>query len=220
MTALVCGKRCHAFEDNLDTYYPSFKKHHSSSLFNKNTLINQLKNTFPLVDPQTLDKTLQDCNLDLDTTTHKLQELYNAQEQQQEDVHVLSEKDIKWVELFVKEMTCATSLDEAKSRAARILAARDQDQTVTTDKLNEENLKLGQENCVLRRLVVVQHEKLKGYDENKQEVEKLNCMLSKCREELRVSEINNYTLKMHLDQAVRFGGSSLINTFNLPPDVY
>ncbi|KAK9735360.1 hypothetical protein RND81_04G201400 [Saponaria officinalis] len=171
------------------------------------------------MDNQTLDKTLQACNYDIDLTIEKLQQLSLASSQNPNNHHaknnnVLGEKDLKWVDMLVQEMTCATSIDDAKARAARALAARERDQAVTAD---QKNVRLSQENSVLRRLLVLQHERLKGYEESKQEVEILKGMLSKCKEELKKCEFNNYTLRVHLDNRPK---SSLINTSNLPPDVY
>ncbi|XP_074318698.1 uncharacterized protein LOC141655520 [Silene latifolia] len=171
------------------------------------------------MEDQLLSKTLEDCNFDLDLTIAKLQELRLSQSQPgptpKTNEIKLGEEDLKWVELFVNEMSKATSVDDAKSRAAIALTARDQEKT---GPVKEQNLQLSQENCVLRRLVVAQHERLKALEQtNKKEAEKLTGMLAQCKEELRVSETTNYALKWHLNQA---RCSSAINTTNFPPDVY
>ncbi|KAK9678226.1 hypothetical protein RND81_11G197500 [Saponaria officinalis] len=183
MTALVCGKRSFDFEDDLESYYPSMKKHRCSSSY------------FSPIEEQ---QQLLGENNDLK----------------------LGEEDFKWVDLFVKEMSNATSLDNAKTRVAMVLAARDKEKSESTNQpLTEQNVKLSQENAVLKRLVVAQHERIKGLEETKKEMEKLSGMLTQCREELRLSEMNNYALKVHISQA-QFGCSSMINHTNFPPDVY
>ncbi|KAK9691807.1 hypothetical protein RND81_09G221400 [Saponaria officinalis] len=237
MAALVCGKRSFDFEDELESYYPSYKKHRCSSSYlspitSKTSLIEKLKQFFPLIDTQTLDKTLVDCNFDLDLTINTLRDLCLAssnpvEEKQQllgeqviDDDLKLGEQDFKWVDLFVKEMTSATCLDNAKTRAARVLAARDKEKSESTyQPLTEQNVRLSQENAVLKRLVVAQHERIKGLEETKNEMEKLSGMLTQCREELRLSQMNNYALKVHITQA-QYGCSSMINPTNFPPDVY
>ncbi|KAL9233262.1 hypothetical protein vseg_008283 [Gypsophila vaccaria] len=182
------------------------------------------------MDTQTLDKTLLACNFDIDLTIEKLQQLCLAssptppiqpppqpQPPQQPPQDNVSDKDLKWVDQLVQEMTCATSIEDARARAARTLAARDRDQATTAD--NQKTIRLGQENCVLKRLVVLQHEKLKEVQQNyKQEVDKFNKMLSKYKEELKVLEFNNYSLRVRLSNSQpKF---SLINASNFPPDVF
>ncbi|KAL9248058.1 hypothetical protein vseg_021421 [Gypsophila vaccaria] len=223
--ALVCGKRSFNFEDELESYYPSYKKHRCGSSYfsppvtSKTTLIEKLKHTFPLMDTATLDKALEDCNFDFDLTVNTLHGLSSKPEPEPVQ-QLLGEEDVKWVELFVQEMTSATSLEDAKTRAARVLmTTRDKEKRKSTSEQAEQTLRLSQENCVLKRLVVAQHERIKGLEETKKEMEKISGMLTQCKEELRVSQMSNYAFRVHINQA-QYGCNSVINTTNFPPDVY
>ncbi|KAG5523299.1 hypothetical protein RHGRI_035195 [Rhododendron griersonianum] len=115
----------------------------------------------------------------------------------------------EWVELFVREMTSATSIDDARSRAARVLESLEQSISVQAGTeaaqshhkvnvmLKEQIEVLLRENTILKRAVAIQHERQKEYDDRNQEV-------------------NNYALTMHLQQAQQ--SNSLPGRFN--PDVF
>jgi hypothetical protein len=134
----------------------------------------------------------------------------------------------QWVDLLVKEMTSATSVDDAKSRAGRVLETL---QKVISDQVTEEAAKgfetenyalkerveaLCQENGVLKRAVVIQHEMLKEGEEKEKESKQFKEMVEHYQEKVRMLEVNNYALSVHLNQALQ--GNSLGGRRN--PDVY
>ncbi|KAE9453510.1 hypothetical protein C3L33_14569, partial [Rhododendron williamsianum] len=134
----------------------------------------------------------------------------------------------EWVELFVREMTSATSIDDARSRAARVLESLEQSISVQAGAeaaqshhkvnvmLKEQIEVLLRENTILKRAVAIQHERQKEYDDRNQEVHILKQMVSQYQEQLRTLEVNNYALTMHLQQAQQ--SNSLPGLFN--PDVF
>ncbi|XP_011011744.1 PREDICTED: uncharacterized protein LOC105116211 [Populus euphratica] len=140
-------------------------------------------------------------------------------------VHASGEQ---WVDLLVKEMTSASSVDDAKSRAGRVLEML---QKVISDQVTEEAAKgfetenyalkerveaLCQENGVLKRAVMIQHEMLKEGEEKEKELKQFKEMVEHYQEKVRMLEVNNYALSVHLNQALQ--GNSLGGRCN--PDVY
>ncbi|KAL4589089.1 hypothetical protein LXL04_001991 [Taraxacum kok-saghyz] len=119
----------------------------------------------------------------------------------------------EWVELFVTEMTSATSIDDARLRAMRVLETLEKSITEraageAAEALHKESVVLKEqievvlrENAILKRAVAIQHERQKEYDERGQEVQQLKQLLSQYQEQLRTLEVNNYALTMHLRQA-------------------
>ncbi|KAL6563175.1 hypothetical protein OROHE_005762 [Orobanche hederae] len=134
----------------------------------------------------------------------------------------------EWVDLVVKEMMSATSIDDAKSRAARILeilekSIRVQASAQTAEGFHKENAMLKEQieailrdNAILKRAVAIQHERQKEYDEKNQEVLQLKQLVSQYQEQLRTLEVNNYALMLHLRQAQQ--SNSIPGRFN--PDVF
>ncbi|KAE8709039.1 mitogen-activated protein kinase kinase kinase 12-like [Hibiscus syriacus] len=133
-----------------------------------------------------------------------------------------------WVDLFVREMMSATSMDDAKSRASRLLAILENSISKlaaeeTAQSFHKENFLLKeqiealiQENTVLKRAVAVQHERQKEYQDKNQELQHLKQLVSQYQEQLRTLEVNNYALMMHLKQA--HSSSSIPGRFN--PDIF
>ncbi|KAG6773916.1 hypothetical protein POTOM_021260 [Populus tomentosa] len=134
----------------------------------------------------------------------------------------------QWVDLLVKEMTSATSVDDAKTRAGRVLEML---QKVISDQVTEEAAKgfetenyalkesaeaFCQENGVLKRAVVIQHEMLKEGEEKEKELKQFKEMVEHYQEKVRMLEVNNYALSVHLNQALQ--GNSIGGRCN--PDVY
>lgn len=121
----------------------------------------------------------------------------------------------EWVELFVTEMTSATSIDDARLRAMRVLetleksiskrAAGEAAETLHKESVvfKEQIEVLLRENAILKRAVAIQHERQKEYDERSQEVQQLKQLLSQYQEQLRTLEVNDhFTLTFVLYQVL------------------
>ncbi|KAI4329352.1 hypothetical protein L6164_021624 [Bauhinia variegata] len=146
----------------------------------------------------------------------------------QSAVNNLPADGAEWVDLFVREMMSATSLDDARARAARMLEVLEKSISArssaeATHAIQKENMILkGQieglmrENTILKRAVAIQHERQKEYEDKNQELQHLKQLVSQYQEQLRTLEVNNYALAMHLKQAQQ------CNTFpgRFPPDVF
>ncbi|XVF86426.1 hypothetical protein PTKIN_Ptkin18bG0039000 [Pterospermum kingtungense] len=134
----------------------------------------------------------------------------------------------EWVEMFVREMMSATSVDDAKARASKLLevleksirncAAEETSQSFLKENtlLKEQIQVLIQENTVLKRAVAIQHERQKDYQDKNNELQQLKQLVSQYQEQLRTLEVNNYALTMHLRQAQQ--SNSIPGRFH--PDVF
>ncbi|XP_050367281.1 uncharacterized protein LOC126785700 [Argentina anserina] len=124
----------------------------------------------------------------------------------------------EWVELFVREMSSATNVDDAKARAAKALevfekrimsrAAAEAEEAAAV-KEEEENMVLKQEveemrkeNMILKRGVYIQNERLKELEARNQEVEHMKQLVNQYKEQVSKLEVANYGLELHLRQAL------------------
>ncbi|KAI3766248.1 hypothetical protein L2E82_16301 [Cichorium intybus] len=208
-------------------------------------LIDQLRAVFPNMDKQLLEKALEESGNDLDSAIKSLNELClghvdvnsssvtlsNAANEeyvtlQNSSPHENNPKTgVEWVELFVTEMMNATSVDDARCRAMRMLESLEKSLTQHSgaQTLHKENMVIKEqievlvrENTILKRAVTIQHERQKDYEESTQEVQHLKQLLSMYQEQLRTLEVNNYALTMHLKQAQE--SNSMPGRFH--PDVF
>ncbi|XP_038987559.1 uncharacterized protein LOC103704320 isoform X2 [Phoenix dactylifera] len=120
-----------------------------------------------------------------------------------------------WIELFVREMMNASHVDDARSRTSRVLelleksikARRGAEAAYSfqeeSKKLKEQVEALLRENTILKRAVAIQNERQKDCEAGNQELAQLKQMVSRYQEQLRTLELNNYTLAMHLKQALQ-----------------
>ncbi|XVE96854.1 hypothetical protein REPUB_Repub02eG0259100 [Reevesia pubescens] len=130
----------------------------------------------------------------------------------------------KWVDLFVHEMMSATNIDDSRGRAARILEAfegsitanRRAAEEIEYASLKEHLQSLLDNNQILRRAVAIQHERNLEQEGKEREVQHLKLTLSQYLEQVRTLEMNNYTLRLHLQRAQ--DSSSIQGQF--PPDIY
>ncbi|KAL7139930.1 hypothetical protein ABFS83_09G086300 [Erythranthe nasuta] len=220
------------------------------------SLVDQLKALFPDTEIQFLEKALEDSGNDLDLAIKSIHELYdgyskgNSGSASEEnniieqgatptsgDAVNLQEPQVQsnlpvngteWVDLFVSEMMSATSIDDAKSRAARILesletsissrASAESAQSFHKESvmLKEQMEALVRDNAILKRAVAIQYERQKENDERSQEVQQLEQMVAQYQERVRTLEVNNYALTLHLSQAQQ--SSSIPGRFH--PDVF
>ncbi|KAK9130645.1 hypothetical protein Sjap_011132 [Stephania japonica] len=215
------------------------------------SLLPHLQSLFPNTDKELLWRALEECGDDMDSSIKRLNELCVASAEEnlrssvaKEEISLqvtggvspqdLSSADFSpqkgsdWVELFVKEMINASSLDDARTRASRVLeflekSIRDHVGAEIVENTQKENMILkGQmevvlrENTILKRAVAIQHERQKDYDEKNVEREQLKQLLAQCQEQLRKLEVNNYALTMHLKQSQQ--NSSIPGRFH--PDIF
>lgn len=114
-----------------------------------------------------------------------------------------------WVDLLVQEMMNASNWSDVRSRAMKILESFEQ-MVVTHSTASKEqeiaSLKeqlqcLLRDNQILKRAVTIQHERNLEFEEKVKEVEQLKNIISQYQEQVRTLELNNYTLKIHLQRA-------------------
>ncbi|KAH9666748.1 CUE domain-containing protein [Citrus sinensis] len=251
MAVAVCGNKRSFFEDLPSSPPVSKRVRCGSASPSKFTppppptttapqLLDRLRAFFPQLEPQLLERALEECNADLDSTIKKLNELCSRSDQERlgfkeelgtnsaaetaaasdssSDPSGFPQNGAEWVELFVKEMMSATSMDDARARASRVLeileksiVARASDEAAQSFQKENATLKeqietVIRENSILKRAVAIQHERQKDYENRNREYQ----------EQLRTLEINNYALSMHLKQAQQ--SSSIPGRFH--PDVF
>ncbi|XP_022872823.1 uncharacterized protein LOC111391791 isoform X2 [Olea europaea var. sylvestris] len=219
------------------------------------SLINQLKVLFPDMDSQLLEKVLEESGNNLDAAIKSLQGLRLGYAESMvsntsfsaevnagatptlgdavllEDSQVQNNLPVdgaEWVELVVKEMMSATSLDDARFRATRVLESLEKSISAragaeASQNFQKENMMLKEQieallrdNVILKRAVSIQRERQKEYDESNQEVQQLKRLVAQYQEQLRTLEVNNYALTMHLRLAQQ--SNSIPGHFH--PDIF
>lgn len=220
------------------------------------TLLDQLRSVFPHMELQILERALEECDNDLDAAIKSLHKLclgstegnsgsaegsdLNAENDRLKDdgntvapeyfspPNNLPVEGVEWVDLFVREMMSATSVDDARARAARLLEILEKSISShagaeATKILHKENMimkeqiqGLMRENAILKRAVAIQHERQKESEDKNRELHHLKQLVSQYQEQLRTLEMNNYALSMHLKHAQQSG--SIPGRFH--PDVF
>ncbi|XP_004486658.1 uncharacterized protein [Cicer arietinum] len=256
MSAAVCGSKRSFFEDLPPSPPVSKRIRCSSSPIRLSlpTLIDHLRSLFPHMEDQIIERALQECGNDLDAAIKSLHGLClgsadeNSVNVPQLDATVetgvfadngdasasgnqpaennLPADGPEWIDLFVREMTCATSVDDARARAAKLLEVLEKSISAhassgaITD-LQRENLMLKyqvelltkERNC-FKSAFRIQLERLSDYEDKERELQQLKQLVSQYQEQIRTLEVNNYALRMHLNQAQKY------NPFpgSFPPD--
>ncbi|CAM8928978.1 hypothetical protein QQ045_021661 [Rhodiola kirilowii] len=149
MSAILCGKRSSFFDDLPASTPPASKRircsssspvRYSPSRSSTYSLIDHLAALFPDMDKQVLEKVLEACSNDMDSTIKSLNELRlgsvekyvgpdawmtaNGEAPPHEDPpeqRSFPKDGGEWVELFVQEMMSASTMDDARARACRAL---------------------------------------------------------------------------------------------------
>ncbi|XP_016553210.1 uncharacterized protein LOC107852687 isoform X1 [Capsicum annuum] len=243
MSAIVCGKRSFFEDlqspSPTSPSTPVSKKLRCSSTSPRRfsptvaveaAAVDQLRALFPDIDSQLLEKALEECGNDLDAAVKKLHELHlshgegksvteadgEMNDGKKNTASVLNNLPVdgaEWVELFVREMMSATSTDDARTRATRVLGSLEKSisdgaRAAAAQNFRKENVMLKEQiemifrdNTILKRAVAIQHERQKEFNDKNQEVHQLKQLLVQYQEQLRTLEVNNYSLKMHLQQA-------------------
>ncbi|KAG0499158.1 hypothetical protein HPP92_003474 [Vanilla planifolia] len=147
----------------------------SESLGDKSGLVDHLRSIFPHMDQQYLERALEACGNDLDSTIRSLNDLCLGSDANRTDGGVeanaknLSEapgeepvcnhipKDgSEWVDLFVREMMNASDMDDARARASRALDVLEKSivarvNVETTENFHKESMILKEQVEVLLR---------------------------------------------------------------------
>ncbi|KMZ75133.1 Ubiquitin system component Cue protein [Zostera marina] len=129
-----------------------------------------------------------------------------------------------WVDVFVQEMMKASDWDDVKGRATKILEAFEgnvvgkcketwEQESVS---LQEQLQSLLRENQILKRAVAIQHERSVEYEEKLKEADQLKHMIGQYQQQVQTLELNNYSLKIHLQKAQ--DTSSIPSQFH--PDIF
>nr|AGV54750.1 hypothetical protein [Phaseolus vulgaris] len=142
--------------------------------------------------------------------------------------HHLPVDGAEWIDFFVREMMVATSVDDARARAARMLevlekSISERPEAEATEALQKENLMLKEqiealikEKNFFKNAFRIQHERFADYGVKNPELQHLKQLGFQYQEQIRTLEGNNYALAMHLKQAQQ----SNPFTGNFPPDIF
>ncbi|KAK4764775.1 hypothetical protein SAY86_025865 [Trapa natans] len=195
---------------------------------------------FPHINPQVLERALQECGNDVDAAIKMLDGITMGFSVSNVNSTVNSGTCIEHapselhghhtdlVEGLVDEVVNSRSLEEARARATNALEVLEQAVisragVETIEIINKENMKLKEqmavyvhENTILKRAVAIQHERQKEYEVKNQELQHLKQLVPQYQERIRVLEVNNYALTMHLRQA----GQSNSWSGRINPDVF
>jgi len=119
--------------------------------------------------------------------------------------------DSEWAGLIVKEMSSASDLVDAKNRAFKILKILENSAARASPdekhKVNKEHKIVKQmlgallhQNGVLKRAFLIQHNRLKEYQEMVEERSQFNQILQNYQKQIKALEEKNYALSFHLQQ--------------------
>ncbi|XP_008812032.1 uncharacterized protein LOC103723021 isoform X2 [Phoenix dactylifera] len=135
----------------------------------------------------------------------------------------ISQNVVSWIDMFVQEMMNASNWDDVRNRAMKILETFEQSVVAQTTSsvegiasLKEQLQCLLKDNQILRRAVAIQHERNIEHEEKLKEVQQLKHIIGQYQEQIRTLELNNYTLKVHLQKAQE--SSSIPGRFH--PDIF
>lgn len=130
----------------------------------------------------------------------------------------------EWIEALVSEMTGASDVADAHVRAERVLTAFEA--TVTQNTIARGGAGGGtglagetlvKENLILKRAVAIQNQRLEEQEGVKHQVAELQRVVLSYQERLQNVERQNYSLGVHLKQAM---GVESPGMFNRNPDVF
>ncbi|CAN1789318.1 hypothetical protein LINPERHAP1_LOCUS18426 [Linum perenne] len=182
-TPSIRGTKKRLFDDcSHDDFPSSFTKKHRIT----NPALESLQAEFPAMEAAVLELALEECGGDVDAAIHHLCRL-----SLQEEAEPKPDPPTSWAELLVAEMTKATSVDDARSRAGKLL--EDLEKAVAEKDIGGMRKRvevLGKENSLLKRAVVILYERQKDRNEKEAEsvaVKKLVVILVEIEEDSRDS---------------------------------
>lgn len=129
-----------------------------------------------------------------------------------------------WVDILVQEMMNASDWSDIRSRAMKILESFEQTVVAQSTAAKEQEIAslkeqlqcLLRDNQILKRAVTIQHDRNLEFEEKLKEVQQLKNIISQYQEQVRTLELNNYTLKIHLQRAQE--ANSIPGRFH--PDIF
>uniref|UniRef100_A0A2N9EGK2 Uncharacterized protein n=1 Tax=Fagus sylvatica TaxID=28930 RepID=A0A2N9EGK2_FAGSY len=142
-------------------------------------------------------------------------ELESAKEKSDANNQVPNSNDVvEWSDLLIKKLTAVASMDDAKVCTKQVLEGFERSIKIDMIQkeimlLNEQVEGLRKENSILKRAVVVQHEER---NIKERELQDLKELVPQYKEKLTTLELNNYSLSMHLNQALQ--NTSIPGHFN------
>ncbi|KAH7286039.1 hypothetical protein KP509_33G056200 [Ceratopteris richardii] len=181
--------------------------------------VSQLRNLFPEMDGELIEKVLEASGNNLDSAIRSLNELRLSSDVGDETVNLSVQKN--------EALGHEANLDDAKDRATRALEAFEnaviarsgcvfQELQKENAVLKEQIHNLIKENHILKRAVAIQHERNAEHENCPQEMQRLKQLVAQYQEQVRTLEVNNYALTLHLRKAQE--GSSIPGRFH--PDVF
>jgi hypothetical protein len=136
---------------------------------------------------------------------------------EQRDLHMPRFASEQWSESLVHAIGSSRDECEAKGRAYRALCVFESEVANVSATGHE---KMARENAILKRAVAVQHGRYKVEMQHREaEMEDLRKQLNRLHEDLRSAQVANYSLQMHLRQAMD-GQSFPTASGNNGPDVF
>lgn len=197
----------------------------------------QLHFLYPSMAERDLAAVLEACDDDVEAAIRRLDELklsaaHGGEQRRSLDVHAAAAQPespaaaepsvaSRYVDSLVQEMACSKDVQEARQRASRVLEQLEGEVRGACDRKTAETR--GQmeaavrDNCILKRAVAIQntrHQEFAAAAET--ENQELRRQLARCQEELHSAQLNNYSLSLHLREAM--SSTSFPNQRN--PDVF
>jgi len=109
----------------------------------------------------------------------------------------------EWIDAVVGQMAAARDMADARARARTFLEAFErQCRSRCESEGSEAKAKLEHDNQILKRAVAIQHARANEMQANAEEAQHLRKMCAELQEQLKQAELNNYSLSMHLRQAI------------------
>ncbi|CAI0392313.1 unnamed protein product [Linum tenue] len=213
-SARICGtKRLHLFDDEYNCDFPS---PYPSPVTKRRRFVppglERLQARFPNMEVAVLELALEECGGNIDAAIHRLCRLSLEEAPASKPnpaAKISSDPPTQWVELLVEEMAKATSMDDAKSRAGKVLEALEKAVAQAAGKESKRRAEvMSRENSLLKRAVAILYERQKDKKEKEAESEALKKLVAEYQEKLKTLEANNFALSVHLSQALRGGSIS------------
>lgn len=105
----------------------------------------------------------------------------------------------QWIDLLVEQMSAATDVADAKTRASGVLRAFEQ--AVLQHANAGRSAEADRENAVLKRAVAIQNARIQELQVKEAENADLKASMEAAKARIQALEMQNYSLQVHLKQA-------------------